>query len=266
MGARRSVTRSPLPVRKPDEAVPLPIWNELLVGIEMVYLRLSPVYWGFGIPPGDGSAVVVIPGFLMTDWYLTEFRSWINRIGYKGYFSGIGLNAECPNLLIQNKLRKTIQKAYKETGRKIHLVGHSLGGIIARSAAAQMPDRIASVITMGAPFRGVSLHHSVFRAAQLVRKQILERHGDGVMPACYTAACTCSFLESLMVRMPKPVFETAIYTKSDGIVDWRVCRTGNPEADFEVSATHIGLAFNPIVFDLVAHRLAGKTPSWCKKA
>jgi hypothetical protein len=51
-----------------------------------------------------------------------------------------------------------------------------------------------------------------------------------------------------------------IHTKSDGIVVWRVCRTGKPEVDFEVSATHIGLVFNPIVFDVVAHRLARKSP------
>ena len=262
MGARRSAATKDSVVRKPNEAVPLPIWHELLVGIEMVYLRLSPVYWGFGIPHGDGSAVVVIPAFLMTDLYLTEFRSWINRIGYKAYFSGIGRNTECPNLLIQYKLNATIQKAYKETGRKIHLVGHSLGGVLARAAASQMPDRIASVITLGSPFRGVSVHHSILRAAQLVRGQILERHGEGVLPACYTAECTCNFLESLVVELPKSVSETAIYTKSDGIVDWHVCRTGNPNVDFEVSATHIGLVFNPIVFDVVAHRLAGKTPSW----
>ena len=236
------------------------------MGIEMVYLRLSPVYWGFGIPAGDGSAVVVIPAFLMTDLYLTEFRSWISRIGYKAYYSGIGMNAECPNLLIQYKLTQTIEKAYKETGRKIHLVGHSLGGVIARAAAYQMPDRIASVITLGSPFRGVSVHESILRAAQLVRGQILERHGDAVLPACYTAGCTCNFLESLVVKLPKTVAETAVYTKSDGIVDWRVCRTGNPDVDFEVSATHIGLAFNPIVFDVVAHRLAGKTPSWGNRA
>jgi triacylglycerol lipase len=262
MDPRRSGTSKSPQIRKPDEAVSLPIWNEMLVGIEMVYLRLSPVYWGFGIPRGDGSAVVVIPGFLMTDFYLTEFRSWIGRIGYKAYFSGIGLNAECPNLLIQEKLVATIERAYQETGRKIHLVGHSLGGVIARAAACQMPDRIASVISMASPFRGVSLHHSVLRAAQIVRGQILERHGDAVLPACYTAGCTCNFLESLMHKLPKSTMETAIYTKSDGIVDWHVCMTGNPEVDFEVSATHIGLAFNPIVFDLVAHRLAGKTPNW----
>ena len=61
MGTRRSGTRKPPAVRQPDQAVALPIWNEMLVGIEMVYLRLSPVYWGFGVPRGDGSAVIVIP-------------------------------------------------------------------------------------------------------------------------------------------------------------------------------------------------------------
>jgi|ERR1035438_1835409 pimeloyl-ACP methyl ester carboxylesterase len=262
MGASRSSASKVSEVRTPFASVPLPIWQELLVGVEMVYLRLSPAYWGFGIPAGDGSAVVVLPGFLLTDLYLTEFRSWVNRIGYKAYSSGIGFNAECPNLLIQRKLKATIQKAYKETGRKIHLVGHSLGGTIARAAASQMPDRIASVITLAAPFRTVSLHPTVLRAAQLVRGQILERHGKDVLPACYTAGCTCSFLESLVVKLPKSVFETAIYTKSDGIVDWRACRTGKADADFEVSGTHIGLAFNPTVYDLVAHRLAGQTPRW----
>lgn len=121
MSARRSAATEPPAVRKSDQSVELPIWQEMLVGIEMVYLRLSPVYWGFGIPPGDGSAVVVIPGFLMTDLYLTEFRSWINRIGYKAYWSGIGVNADCPNLLIQQHLKETIDRAYKETGRKVHL-------------------------------------------------------------------------------------------------------------------------------------------------
>jgi triacylglycerol lipase len=266
MGARRSESGKPHEVRTPDHAVSLPIWHEMLVGIEMVYLRLSPVYWGFGIPRGDGSAVVVVPAFLLTDLYLAEFRSWIDRIGYRAYVSGIGMNAECPNLLIQHRLTATIEKAYKETGRKVHLVGHSLGGVIARAAASQMPDRIASVITLGAPFRGVAVHQSILRAAQLVRGDILKRHGESVLPACYTAGCTCNFLESLVVKLSKSVMQTAIYTKSDGIVDWKVCRTGNPEVDFEVSATHIGMAFNAMVYDVVAHRLVGKSPNWGHEA
>jgi pimeloyl-ACP methyl ester carboxylesterase len=244
-------------VRKEYEAVPLPIWQELLVGIEMLCLKVSPVYWGMGIPRGNGEPVVVVPGFLGTDLYLAEFRAWLRRIGYQPYYSGIGINAECPNLLIRQRLYDTVQKAYQDTGAKVHLVGHSLGGVLARSLASQIPDRIASVITMGSPFRGLAVHEFVLRAAELVRGQILERNGDGVLPECYTSACTCAFLESLVADLPKSMSQTAIYTKTDGIVDWRVCRTGKKSMDFEVSATHIGLVFNPIAYDVVARRLAG---------
>ena len=256
MAAPRSGTSKPSMIHTPPEAVSLPIWNELLVGIEMVYLRLSPVYWGFGIPPGDGSAVVVIPGFLMTDFYLTEFRSWINRIGYKAYESGIGLNAECPNLLIQQRLRDNIEKALRDTGKKIHLIGHSLGGIIARSVAGQRPHDVASVTTLASPFRGTVVHRAVLNAAESVRKQILRQHGPGVLPTCYTGRCTCDFLASLRRKLPSTVLETAIYTRNDGVVDWRYCMTGDCKNDFEVPGTHIGLAFNASAYTIIAKRLA----------
>src|ERR1043165_4549083 len=122
MDARRSSVRRDL--RRKHRSVALPIWQELLAGVEMVCLRASPVYWGFGVPPGDGSAVVVIPGFMGTDLYLAELRSWLRRIGYVSYYSGIGLNAECPNLLSKHRLNETIDRAYRETGRKVHLIGH----------------------------------------------------------------------------------------------------------------------------------------------
>jgi pimeloyl-ACP methyl ester carboxylesterase len=245
-------------VRKKYEAVSLPIWLELLAGVEMLTLRVSPVYWGYGVPQGDGSAVVVVPGFLLTDLYLTEFRAWLGRIGYRPYGSGIGINADCPNLLIKRHLVETVETAYAETKKKVHMIGHSLGGVLARAIASQMPSRVASVITLGAPFRGVSVHPMILRAVNLVRGQIHERNAEGVLPACYTGACTCQFLESLVLKLSRSVRQTAVYTKTDGIVDWKVCKTGNRASDFEVSGTHIGMVFNPMVYDLVARRLAGK--------
>src|ERR1700759_318032 len=124
------------------------IWKEALFGAELLLLHTSPVYYGLGIPRGDGSAVVLIPGFLGSDFYLSHLHAWLARVGYRPYLSGIGLNAECPNLLIRHRLTETVDKAIQQTrGRKIHLIGHSLGGIIARSVAAQRPDAIASVTT-----------------------------------------------------------------------------------------------------------------------
>src|SRR5208283_2827073 len=233
-------------------------WHEWLVGVELAFLRLSPLYWGYGVPHGDGSAVVLVPGFLGTDLYLTQFRNWLRRIGYEPFYSGIHLNADCPNLLIRRHVNESIEQACKTSGGKIHLIGHSLGGAIALAAASQMSDCVASVITLGSPIRGVAGHASVLRAADLVRKQILEKHGRGVLPACYTSRCTCDFLESLKGKLPDSVRQTAIYTKNDGILDWHVCRTGDPEIDVEISATHIGMVFSPLVYSVVAHRLAGE--------
>jgi pimeloyl-ACP methyl ester carboxylesterase len=250
--------RSPGP--KEVESVQLPVWQEWLAGVELAFLQVSPVYWGFGIPRGDGSAVVLVPGFLGTDLYLTQFAIWLRRIGYKAFYSGIRLNADCPNLLIRRNLNDAIEQANKSTNGKIHLIGHSLGGALARAVATQMPERVASVITLGAPIRGIGARASVMSAADLVRKQILERHGKSVLPNCYTARCTCEFFQSLREEFPDSVRQTAIYTKMDGILDWRVCRTGDPKVDFEVSATHIGMVFSPLVYGIVARRLAGDCP------
>jgi pimeloyl-ACP methyl ester carboxylesterase len=143
-----------------------------------------------------------------------------------------------------------------KSGRKVYLIGHSLGGIIARAIAVQRPADIASVTTLGAPFRGTVAHHSILRAARMVRDRILAKHGTGVLPTCYTGRCTCDFLESLNCAIPTSVLETAVYTESDGVVDWRYCMTDRPDADFSVSGTHIGLVFNPSVYSILATRLA----------
>lgn len=246
------------PVRREYRSVPLPIWQELFVTVELAYLQISPVWWGYGVPRGDGSAVVVLPGFLGTDGYLDQLRNWLERIGYRAYCSGIGLNAECPNLLIRMKLNETIDRACQETGRKVHMVGHSLGGMIARAAASQKRDSIQSVITLGTPITGIVAHPTILQTAALVRQQILHRHGKGVLPDCYTARCTCAFLESLVEDFPASVRQTAIYTRCDGVVDWQVCRTGDPKVDFEVSSTHLGLVFSPLVYSVIGRRLAGQ--------
>jgi len=232
------------------------MWQELLVGFELVQLRLSSVFYGLGVPHGHGEAVIVIPGFLGTDAYLGELFSWLRTVGYRSYFSGIGWNAECPNLLIRRRLAETVRRAYNATHHRVHLVGHSLGGIIARSVAAQMPERIASVTTLGSPFRGPVAHANVLRASEAIRNRILREHAGHILPGCYTEACTCEFVASLKNVFPDDVAQTAIYTKSDGIVDWRFCVTGDPQIDHEVAGTHIGLVFNPNVYRVLASRLA----------
>jgi pimeloyl-ACP methyl ester carboxylesterase len=249
--------RSDTSHQNPNEA-PVTKWHESLVGIDLLMLHAAPVYYCAGVPHGNGSPVLMIPGFMHSDVYLVVMYAWLKRLGYRPYYSGIDLNAECPNLLIKNHLDKLIDEARQDTGRKVHLIGHSLGGVIARSIAIQRPNAIASIITLGSPFPGGALHRSVLRESEVVRRFIQSRHGGKVRPECYTERCRCDFMKSLHRGVPDRVPLTAIFTRNDGILDWRSCRTGSSEVDVEVVGTHAGLAFNPSVYHTIALRLAGQ--------
>ena len=228
----------------------LPLWREAFLGIDWLALRVSPVLRGIGVPPGDGSAVVVIPGFLGSDEYLGDMNAWLRRIGYTPYLSGIGRNAECPDVL-SHRLHQTITRAYNDSGGRVHLIGHSLGGVLARSAAVRWRQEIASVTTMASPFRGVSVHPFVLQTAFLVRGRIRQRRaGPRVMPDCYSGQCACGTVDSLRADFPESIPKQAIYTKTDGVVDWRYC-VDEEASDVEVPGTHVGLAFNPRVFKAI---------------
>jgi pimeloyl-ACP methyl ester carboxylesterase len=235
----------------------LPEWHEALFGVDLALLLSSPVYYGVGVPHGDGSAVLVIPGFMHGDTYLLLMNAWLRRLGYRPYYSRIGFNASCPNLLIKDILDPTIKDILRETRGKVHLIGHSLGGTIARSIAVQRPREIASVITLGSPIRQTRVHPTMFRDAEAVRKYVVE-HTPNVHAECMTSSCTCDYMSSLWMSVPKTIRFTAIFTRNDGSVDWHSCRTGDPAVDVEVPGTHTGSVFNATAYSVIAQRLAAK--------
>src|SRR5262249_26432362 len=204
----------------------LPIWLESLAVLDWLGLHMSPVYWGCGVPRGDGTAVVLVPGFLGDDWYLLELYSWLRRIGYRPYMSRIGRNADCLDLLA-SRLIETTQTAHRQTGRKVHLIGHSLGGMLARAGASIRPDLVSSVTVLGSPFRGIRSHPIVLEMSERVRTRILSRRhraaGANEQPDCYTSACSCTAVSAFQQPMPDAIPFVAIYTRTDGIVDWRFC-------------------------------------------
>lgn len=241
-------------------SVAVPLWREALVALDWVALRASPVYRGLGIPHGDGAPVILIPGFLGIDGYLAEMHSWLKRIGYQPHMSGIGQNADCPNVLTQ-RLCVTIDRTYRDTRRRVRLVGHSLGGVLARAAAVRYPRRIAQVISLGSPVNSVRAHPTVFAAARFVRGRVLWRRRSEVEPNCYTGECDCTFLDAVRQEIPPSVMHASIYTKSDGVVDWRSCLEENGGLNIQVRGTHCGLPFNADVYRNVAALLARRKPA-----
>ena len=235
-----------------------PLWIEALFPLDWLALHCSPVYYGFGIPRGHGEAVVLVPGFLGDDRYLTEMHLWLRRIGYRPYFSGIGRNVDCPDLLT-TRLVMTIKQAYEDTKQPVAVVGHSLGGMLARAAGHREPEIVRQVITMGSPFRSVRAHPLVLSAANFVRSNIVRerKHRKEVSANCFTPQCSCEFVRALRDDpSPDDFIRAAIFSKVDGVVDWRSCIEDEDDLNTEVTATHIGMAFNPDVYRSVATLLA----------
>jgi pimeloyl-ACP methyl ester carboxylesterase len=139
---------------------------------------------------------------------------WLGRIGYRPFLSRIGRNAECLDVLV-GRLLGTVEEARASTGRAVHLIGHSLGGMLARSATVRRPDRIASVITLGSPFRGIRSHPLVMQAASTVRARIrsrAEQRDDRLN--CFTAACQCDTVKALQAPLPSPLSDVISKSRS----------------------------------------------------
>lgn len=222
---------------------------ELLVVLDHARLRVSPVYYGSGVPHGSGEPVILVPGALASDCSMLEMRLWLGRLGYRAYISGIGRMDDCPDIM-RDKLIETIDRAYRETGQSVTLIGHSLGGMIARGAALKRQGSVKRVIMLASPFRHPRAHPLVMKLIGLVHGRKLNRHIHRTENSCIKC-----FVE--VMRKPLgPVADAAIYPRSDPVVNWYDCKSYNDDNNYEVRGTHIGLVANPQVYQIIAELLA----------
>ena len=241
------------------QPIDTPIWRESMFGFDWLALRSSPVYYGCGVPRGNGEPVVVVPGFLASDASLIELHAWLARIGYRPYFSDIGRNADCPDH-IAGKLLETVKRAHRETGQRVRLIGHSLGGMLSRSVALDFPEYVSLVVSMGSPFRdAVRAHPSLIAATESLRRS--RGVGNKIKPSCFSGHCTCNFVKNMLApeAYELKVAHYAIYSKNDGVVDWQTCIEEDPALNSEVNCTHIGMAFHPGVYRELGKRLRQTT-------
>jgi pimeloyl-ACP methyl ester carboxylesterase len=227
-----------------------PIWRELFAVMEWASLRISPVYYGHGVPRGDGEPVVVVPGFLCSDAVMVEMHSWLGRIGYEPYMSGIGLNVTCPSVT-SARLMETVRRAAEETGRRVRIVGHSLGGMLGRRVAMQRPEMVSQVVYLGTPIQAVHAHPAIVAAAEVLSEARSLVNGKRCL-----AGCGCNVMSDAGKDLPEGVDHAAIFTRSDGVIDWHDAREADPERNFEVSGTHLGLVCNQQAYRVLGRLLA----------
>jgi len=221
--------------------------------LQLSALLRDPVYRGINVSEGKEEPVLLIPGFFGGDWTMLVMAGWLNRIGYHVYFSGIDWNIDCPNKTGE-LLRWRLDHITRETGRPITVIGHSLGGILARFLGTNFPEKIRHVVAIGSPIDGSQGVHPLV-SLTFRTLQVLRRAGDRSFPDCGSLQCTCPFIQTAFSPLSEGVGLTTIFSKQDEVVDWRACLDPQGE-NKEVSGRHVGLIVNKQVYRILADTLA----------
>lgn len=201
--------------------------------------------------------VLLVPGFMAGDWSLVRMAGFLREQGLRTYRSQITVNSGCTMRAV-DKLERRVESIAIKRESKVSIVGHSLGGMLARGLAARRPDLVAGIVTMGSPVLAPGAVHAVLAwDTELVTR--LSRAGIGGMMSedCVRGRCARESWEESQSPIEPSVGYTAIYSRRDGIVDWRSCL--DPFAEHvEVRTSHVGMALDPVVFDEVRDALLGQ--------
>ncbi|HET6867774.1 MAG TPA: hypothetical protein VFH80_17790 [Solirubrobacteraceae bacterium] len=232
----------------------IPIWGETRFALEHASLRRHPVFRGEGVPVGDGAPVLLVPGFLAGDVSLGVMAGWLSRLGYRPCRAGMRANVDCTSRALERLDLQLVQFAERH-GRKVTIIGQSRGGSMARILAVRRPELVAGVVCLGSPLTDPLAVHPFVRA-QVGAVALLGTLGlRGLFSyTCQFGSCCRQARADATAPWPEHVAFTAVYSRSDGIVDWRACL--DPHArHVEVRSSHVGMSVNPAVFEIVAAAL-----------
>ena len=225
---------------RPDGLAPPPALSrlkELRLGSDMVRFAVTAPTLSRA-RRGDGRTALVVPGFKTSDRSLIPLRTFLGRWGHRAEPWRQGTNDGDIDRLLDATFARATELA-ERSGRPINLIGWSLGGVYVREVARDLPESVHRVVTMGTPLFGPhhTVGHTFYSEEQLekIDAQIDERY-----------------------RRPieRPIM--AIWSRSDGIVDWRACRDDmSPDVrNLEVSSGHVGMGLDPGVWRTIADFLA----------
>lgn len=227
-------------VRGPLGPPPLHTLAGETLGVLALPRLIVAIPWFHDLPRGRGAPVMVLPGFGGGDTSTIVLRGLLSALGYKVSGWGMGVNRGHVEARLPQAIAQVAALAARAR-RPVHLVGWSLGGVFAREIARDAPELVASVVTLGTPVVGGPKYTRVgafFRAfggdLDELERRVDERNRR-------------------LIRVPV----TAIWSRADGIVDWRACIDPYDRAidHVEVRATHLSLGFDPAVLRIVAMRL-----------
>jgi pimeloyl-ACP methyl ester carboxylesterase len=200
--------------------------------------------------------VLLIPGFMAGDGTLSTMARWLRQNGYWTHRAGIRANVGCSQDACE-RIEERLEALVSGTGRKVAIVGQSRGGVLARVVATRRPDLVSGIVGLGAPTVGQLRVHPLV----LLQVGVVGALGTGRVPglfkmSCLRGACCEPFRGDLLQDFPADVRYVSVYSRSDGIVDWRACLDDAADELVEIGASHCGMAVSVQAYEQVARALA----------
>jgi pimeloyl-ACP methyl ester carboxylesterase len=200
---------------------------------------------------GDGHPVLLLPGFMAGEGSMKPLYRYLEKLGYDPYQWELGRNLG-PRAVGADgeKMVHRLEAIFAKTGRKVTIIGWSLGGAFARQLSRRRPDMVRQVISLGSPLTGTPRATNAWRAYQYFTGQKMD---DPKLQAQVREG-----------HDAPPVPSTAVFSKNDGIVAWQTSREPKSETtdNIEVRGSHCGLGANPAVMWAIADRLAQPENDW----
>ena len=235
-----------------------PVWNEGFAGLEAAAMLRSEVWRDPGLH-GGGRGVLLVPGFMAGDRTLGLMTSWLRRAGYHTRSAGLRLNVDCAGEILTG-LEERLEDLHARRGPAV-VMGQSRGGSLARALAARRPDLVAGLVTLGSPTRDPL---AVGPLTLLSVRAVSVLGGLGIprifSRRCLDGDCCAAFREGLEAEWPEDTPYVSVYSRRDGIVDWRACL--DPGADnVEVDASHCGMGAHAGTYVAIAAALHSVGPA-----
>jgi pimeloyl-ACP methyl ester carboxylesterase len=202
-------------------------------------------------PRGEPHPVLVLPGLLASDVSTASMRGRLRRLGYPVVGWALGRNRR-PTREVVDALPPLVARLAAQHGTPVSIVGWSLGGIFARRLALRSPQQVRQVISLGSPFALVEGQADRTAGSRAYRRYAYLHAADRIHPSDDD------------MRRPLPVPGTSVYSRGDGVVDWRACLqpVGPTSENVAVHGSHLGMGHNPAVLWVVADRLAQPADEW----